>query len=101
MKLQITAVGSHTLRLAGNLDLYTVESAREALLQQFADKPRLEIDLDGVESCDVSGVQLLLAARRTAAVSGKSLSVHPVSQAVANCGALLGIAPGVLFSNDR
>lgn len=101
MKLQITAVGSHTLRLAGDLDLYTVESARDALLQQFADKPRLELDLGGVETCDASGVQLLLAARRTAAISGKNLTVHPVSQAVSTCGALLGIAPESLFSNAR
>lgn len=101
MKLQITAAGPHVLRLSGDLDLYTVESAREALLQQFADKSRLELDLGGVETCDASGVQLLLAARRSAEISGKSFSVHPVSQAVSTCGELLGMAPGSLFSNAR
>ena len=72
MKLQVTALPeSNTLRLMGDLDLYNVETAREALLNHLSDKRGLELDLSGVETCDTAGLQVLLAAQRSAVASRK------------------------------
>lgn len=101
MKLQITAVGSHTLRFAGDLDLYTVDSARESLRQQLADKPAVELHLGGVDTCDTAGLQLLLATVRTASVSRKTVSFLSVAPSITTCGELLGLSPGALFANAR
>lgn len=96
MKLQITALpDTHTLRLVGDLDLYHVESAREALLNQLSEKPVLELDLGGVETCDTAGMQLLLAARCSAVASGKTFSISTRSPAVERCGELLGLTPEI------
>lgn len=94
MNLQVTKPpGSHALRLAGDLDLYSVDCAREALLRHLADDGGLELDLGELAACDAAGVQLLLAARRGARSQGKPFSVRVNSPAVARCGELLGLPP--------
>jgi anti-anti-sigma factor len=94
MKLQATSLpNTNTLCLAGELDLYSVEAAREALLNQFADKPGLELDLAAVETCDTAGLQLLLAARLNAAADGKKFSIRLPAPAIEKCGELIGLPP--------
>jgi anti-anti-sigma factor len=94
MKLQITTLpDSNTLRLAGDLDIYSVESARDALLVYLADKPAIELDLDGVETCDAAGMQLLLAARRSAVAAGKAFAIHTPVTVIEKCGEALGLEP--------
>lgn len=94
MKLQITALPeSNTLRLTGDLDLYNVETAREALLDHLSDKAGLDLELAGVETCDTAGMQLLLAARRSAVASGKTFFIQTPSPAVERCSELLGLPP--------
>jgi anti-sigma B factor antagonist len=93
MKLQIIPVGQFTLRLTGDLDIYNVESAREALLDQVADKPGLDLDLAAVETCDTAGIQLLLAAQRSAIAAGKTFSIQAPAPALEKCGQLLGLPP--------
>ena len=96
MKLQLTPVeGTSILRLSGDLDLYSVEMARDALLIHFADKPGLELDLAGVETCDAAGLQLLLAAQRTATTAGKSFTLPASSPAIETCRQLLGLAGAI------
>ena len=93
MKFQITASKEpNTLRLAGELDLYSVETACEALLDHLARQPGLELDLSGVEACDTAGLQLLLAVRRSAAAASKSFAIHTPSPAIEQCGELLGLS---------
>ena len=92
MNLQVTEPpGTRTLRMAGDLDLYSVDQAREALLRHLADSGGLELDLGELAACDAAGVQLLLAARRSARSQGKPFSVRVNSPAVAKCGELLGL----------
>ncbi|MFA6286489.1 MAG: STAS domain-containing protein [Opitutaceae bacterium] len=94
MNLQITTLpDSNTLCFAGDLDIYNVEAAREALLNHFADKPGLELDLAAVSTCDTAGMQLLMAARRSAVELGKSFVIHRPAPAVEKCGELLGLPP--------
>jgi len=92
MKLQVTAVsGTNTVRLVGELDIYHVEVARAALLQQLAVQPGLTLELDGVEACDAAGLQWLLAARRSAEAARKPLVFSAPTPAIGQCAMLLGV----------
>ena len=94
MKLQITVLQeTNTVQLAGDLDLYNVEAARDALVRHLTGKGALEFDLSGVETCDASGIQLLVAARRSALALGKGFSIHPPAPALEKCRELLGLLP--------
>jgi anti-anti-sigma factor len=102
MKLQITsAPNTNTLRLAGDLDIYNVETARQSLLDFMAGRPGVELDLSGVESCDTAGLQLLLAAHRSAATSGKTFSIQAPVAAIEQCGQSLGLGPESLPPHTR
>lgn len=97
MKLQITILPeTNTVHLAGDLDLYNVEAARDALTGHLAGKDTLELDFSGVENCDAAGIQLLVAARRSAVALGKGFSIRTPALAIAKCGELLGLLPETL-----
>lgn len=94
MKLQITIQKeTNTVHLAGDLDIYNVETTRDALAALLADRPGLDLDLSGVESCDAAGIQLLLAARRSALAAEKTFSIRTFASAVTKCGGLIGLPP--------
>jgi len=88
------------LQLAGDLDIYSVEAAREALMDHFARKTGLELDLGGVETCDATGMQLLLAVRRSAEAGGRSFSIGVTAPAIGKCSELLGVKPEALQPNS-
>jgi anti-anti-sigma factor len=94
MKLQITTVpGSNAIRLAGDLDIYSADSARQTLLDHLTDKVGIELDLAGIETCDAAGMQLLLAARRSALAAGKTLALRAPVPVIEKCGEALGLGP--------
>jgi anti-sigma B factor antagonist len=97
MKLQIKTL-KDALHFAGDLDLYHVEAARDALRDCLATQAQVPLDLEGVTSCDASGLQLLLAARHSAATTGKHLQVAGPAVAVRNCCRQLGIPPETIFA---
>lgn len=87
----IITTDSDTIRLAGGLDLYSVENARTELLACFGARRTLVLDLDKVSDCDAAGWQLLLALRQTAIAAGKNFSFGAGSAVVEECRQLLGI----------
>ncbi|MDR3460051.1 MAG: STAS domain-containing protein [Verrucomicrobiae bacterium] len=92
MKLQfLTSPGSDTIRLVGDLDLYQVAAARAALLNELAGRPGLELDLSGIANCDAAGLQLLIAAGRSAALAGKTFCIQAAAPAIGECSQLLGL----------
>jgi anti-anti-sigma factor len=92
MKLQITIQkDTQTIRLAGDLDIYTVESGRDALAAMLSDGHGLDLDVSGVENCDAAGIQLLLAARRSALAADKTFFIHTPAPVIEKCGELLGL----------
>jgi anti-anti-sigma factor len=92
MKLEIqSAADGGGLQLAGDLDIYGVESLREALLARFGDADEIVLDLGRVENCDTAGLQLLLAARRKAVEGARALHFRNVSAAICTCGERLGL----------
>jgi anti-sigma B factor antagonist len=72
-----------TLRLTGEIDMSTAQSVREAALQAMRQHDRtLQIDLSGVTFIDSTGLEVLLATRRRATVSGGQLQLIDPTHAV-------------------
>jgi anti-anti-sigma factor len=102
MKLQITIQkDTQTVRLAGDLDIYTVESARDALAAMLSDGHGLDLEVSGVGNCDAAGMQLLLAARRSALAADRTFFIHTPATAIEKCGELLGLPSQSWQSHSR
>jgi anti-sigma B factor antagonist len=72
----VPASGCVTLRLTGEIDLYTAPSVREAALRAISHHDgALHVDLSGVTFMDSTGLEVLLATRRRAELSGGSLQL--------------------------
>ncbi len=79
----VPGTGCVTLRLTGEIDLYTAPSVREAALQAITHHDgTLHIDLSGVTFMDSTGLEVLLATRRRAELSGGSLRLVDPTQSV-------------------
>jgi len=97
MKLEITLQReTNTLRFAGDLDIDNGEAVRHALLEHLAVQSGLELDCSCVEACDAAGIQLLLAARRSALAVGKTFSILAAAPAIDKCAEMLGLPPQTL-----
>ena len=85
-------MNSSLLRIDGELTIYRAAELAVALktaLAAVADGGALELDLSGVAEMDSAGVQLLLAARRSALESGRALRLAARSAAVDDVLAIL------------
>ena len=83
---------SSLLRIDGELTIYRATELAAAVRTALADVrvgDTLELDLSGVTDMDSAGVQLLLAARRSAVESGRALRLAAPSAAVADVLAIL------------
>jgi anti-anti-sigma factor len=76
------------------LDIAGSGELREIFSRSVQEQAGIIIDLSAVESCDLAGLQLLCAARKTAVQSGKSFRVIQPSAAVLETASALGLAPG-------
>ena len=81
----ITEIEDGRMALNGRLTINEAETVRDQLLRGLAGCRRLTLDAHDLEAVDVSGLQLLLSARRSAGLAGKGLRL-----AAAPEGALLG-----------
>ena len=75
--------GAGALAFSGAATVRTVETLRSALLAAMREHAAVELDCSGIDEVDVSFIQLLLAARRSAASRGQALALaHPASGAL-------------------
>jgi ABC-type transporter Mla MlaB component len=65
------------LALTGPQTLRTIDAAHAALLEMGMRHPMLEIDCQAVDEVDLSFIQLLLAARKSAAMAGRTIRIAP------------------------
>jgi ABC-type transporter Mla MlaB component len=63
------------LAVAGDLDLNCAEQFRDALTQLLERAAHPQVDVSAVESCDLSGLQLLRAAVVSGAAQGTPVTV--------------------------
>ncbi|AGA85256.1 STAS domain protein [Pseudomonas sp. SCT] len=84
LQQQASAVGT-CLALSGNLTIYEVRDARDALLGAFGAQPsgHWQLDLSALDELDTAGAQLLLAAQRQLRLSDATLEVcNPSAEAL-------------------
>jgi len=86
----------NALRIDGDFTIYRAAELAASLKAALAGTPEggtFEIDLSEVAEMDSAGVQLLLAARRSAADSGRSLRLGALSPAAEEVFNTLQLAP--------
>lgn len=68
------------LRFEGSLVLSNAEAIQRSLLSALREHPTVEVDCSDASEVDISFIQLLIAAQRMAAASGKRLALsNPAS----------------------
>jgi len=87
MELKVTSrpQGEYVvMSVQGEIDLYTVPRLQRALASVLAanDPVRLVVDMSGVDFCDSTGVNVLLAAHRQAREAGGDLELAAPRPAV-------------------
>ena len=84
------------VKLESRLTIAEAAEARNALLAALADPDGIEIDASDVEVVDVAGLQVLVAARRSADRAGVAFGVAPgtttevIDEAARRAGFFLG-----------
>ena len=81
-----------TLAIEGELTIYRAAELRQALLDGLREDGDLTIDLSGVTEFDSAGVQLLIAAKKSAAAGARSLRLSGHSPAVLSAFETLDLA---------
>ena len=66
-----------TVQLTGPLTVPTAAAVRDQLLAALDGSPAVTVDLSGVTEIDVTFLQILVAAQRTAQARGTDLSLVP------------------------
>ena len=84
---------SATVRLAGEIDIISVATARRAMAELEADIRRIVVDLSRVTFCDMAGVRFLIAARKRAREAGTDLVVIYPHRSVCRVLDLTGTLP--------
>ena len=81
-----------TLKLTGDMNIYQFEPLKNALIEPIKLGGDLSLDLSEVESCDFTGLQLLVAAARSVKTQGCQLRIESPSAAFNQALTQLGIA---------
>jgi anti-sigma B factor antagonist len=77
LKVTTRSQGEHTvLSVTGEIDLYTAPTLQSELMAALGSGPvRLIVDMAGVDFCDSTGINVLLAAHRHARERGGELQL--------------------------
>jgi anti-sigma B factor antagonist len=95
--------GDHTVvALAGEIDLYTAPRLQSELAATLrsADPALVVVDMSGVEFCDSTGMNVLLAAHRQACERGGDLSLAAPRVAVRKILEVTGLASVFTVHDD-
>lgn len=80
------------LSIEGELNIYRAAELRDVLVDALKTESDLEINLAGVTEMDSAGVQVLMAAKKTAQASGHNVSLVGHSPIVLEIFELLDLA---------
>jgi anti-anti-sigma factor len=103
MQVRREPEGSEVIRLhvTGEITLSTVPQLRNELLEVLQQTAPIRLDLTEVTSMDVSGLQLLVSARRSACRLGKSLSVAACSAMVEDAWRQAGLGEPAMLKTGQ
>ena len=96
MNTTVAPAPDEALHLSGSLCIYDVERVCEAILAHLAGHSSLVLDIGKVSQCDAAGLQVLVAAARSADRAGKSFQICAASPAIRAHAASLGVAASTL-----
>jgi len=88
----MSEITSCLLPLKGELTIGKADAARDQLLAALERAQHVMVDLSGVAEFDSAGLQILLAAKKSAAGSGKTLRFTDSSLPVLDVLNLVGLA---------
>ena len=80
------------LKFEGALIIQHAAKVHQELLPLVDADRDIELDLQGISECDTAGIQLLVAARKTAEKIGRQLSIQKIPPAVGQAMATAGIS---------
>ena len=86
------------VRMENNLSIYEAPALHAGLLKEFEGVTSVNLDLEAVSEIDCAGLQLLLAAHKTAQTTGKSLTITGVSPRLAVIFEQAGLDPRKIFN---
>ena len=75
-------VADESVRLEGDLTIYTAAQLKEQVLAELGTREQLTLDLSAVGELDTAGLQVLLLAEREARAAGKKLTIAQASGCV-------------------
>ncbi|MGD9160987.1 MAG: STAS domain-containing protein [Desulfobacteraceae bacterium] len=85
-----------TIQIGDTLSIYEVAATHKKLLQSLSEKETVNIDLSNTNSCDLAGIQLLLAAIKTGEEKGKRITISKISEAIEETARLAGVQQDLL-----
>jgi ABC-type transporter Mla MlaB component len=96
--IAMTRDSVHVFKMSGDAGLRSAQEIAESLRQALAEHDTIRVSTDAVTTADITTIQILLAARKQALASGKSLSLAaPPSGALSD----LLIQTGCLSADGR
>jgi anti-anti-sigma factor len=90
--------GGIVLRIKGSMSVIDIASIKKEILGCFEKCNDLTLDLKGIDVCDISGLQLLCSARKTAKSGNKSFSVDGESDAIIDTFNRAGMDPETVIA---
>ena len=93
--------GCVLLRIKGAMSVFTIEKTHQEIAASFGACDDLTLDLKGVNDCDISGLQLLYSARKTARSIGKAFSVEGASNSIIDIFSRAGQDPEIVFEKEQ
>jgi anti-anti-sigma factor len=73
------------LRITGDMTIENASDLKTVLIDSMADSSHVEINMSEVDTVDVSCLQILCSAHRTAEKEGKKLVVEGIGDALTTC----------------
>jgi anti-anti-sigma factor len=86
------------LRIKGSMSVTDIASIHKELLSCFDDQDDLTLNLKEVDFCDVTGIQVLHSAKKTAESMGKTFFVEDVSNSIVDTFNRAGLDPETVLT---
>jgi ABC-type transporter Mla MlaB component len=94
--MEIQPPSPSSLRLPADCSIASIREIHGLIRQSLASQGRLDIDCSAVDKADVTSVQLLISATRTASEQGASLNLTALSQCLESTFQRAGLPAAVI-----
>ncbi|MGL1902057.1 MAG: hypothetical protein OCC49_07980 [Fibrobacterales bacterium] len=88
-----------TITIEDSLTISDVTLYREEILASTFSCKKIQWELGSVNSCDVAGIQLLIAAKKMFTVQNILCTIGTLNESISEIGTIIGVTVGTLFEN--